>query len=347
MKRISPTKFTRNSPYWYLYNLWFGREFLQNKEEEFLLSKYDNEVHLLSLRNEVIQNTNLFFEKGRFDDFLELDIFQEYYFEYLTFSRNINIASASHQFRPSNFLADLYVLYIQTGLIDEYLTEGCSKKYLVSLRTPAAACDYFRLWFCYDLRAIEDYELSLEVELAECELGCEWEEDDLPVAPFFDEVEANDRGWKSRVIVGIHFEGMRVVVFLWLFFVEVDLSILAEGKHEGAIFDEDSIWLNIMVVTIGLECFDWIIWDLLVFWEESINRFIFNNDGSNIIANLKRIMFLISFDLLMSLLMFYRLLWLSDPWMLQYYKMNKINHTVSLFNIPTSYLEIYFSSTQE
>ena len=38
MIRSSPTKFTRSSPYWYLYNLWFDREFLQNKEEEFLLS---------------------------------------------------------------------------------------------------------------------------------------------------------------------------------------------------------------------------------------------------------------------------------------------------------------------
>jgi hypothetical protein len=63
-----------------------------------------------------------------------------------------------------------------------------------------------------------------------------------------------------------------------------------------------------MVVTIGLECFDCIIWDLLVLWEESINRFIFNNDGSNIIANLQPNMFLISFNHSMSLLMFYRLL---------------------------------------
>ena len=145
MIRSSPTKLSRNSLYRHLYNLWFGREFLRNKEEEFLLSKYDNEVHALSLRNKVIQDTNLFFEKGRFDDFLELDIFQEYYFEYLTFSRNINIASTSHQFRPSNFLADLYVLYIETGLIDEYLTQRCSKKHLVSFGAPTATCDYFRL----------------------------------------------------------------------------------------------------------------------------------------------------------------------------------------------------------
>jgi hypothetical protein len=63
-----------------------------------------------------------------------------------------------------------------------------------------------------------------------------------------------------------------------------------------------------MVVTIGLECFDCIIWDLLVLWEGSINRFIFNNDGSNIIANLQPNMFLLIFNHLMSLLMFYRLL---------------------------------------
>ena len=247
-----------------------------------MLSKDNKKVHILPLWNQIVQNTNLFFEKRRLNNLFELDIFQKYYFEHLIFSRNIDITSTPRQFCPINFLIDLYMFYIQTRLANEYLPERCRKKYLVSFGTPTAASYYFRLWLSVDLWSVEDDKLSLEVQFTECELCCEWEKDDLPVTPLFNYIETDYWGRESRFTVRVHFGCVGVDVSLGLFFVEVYLSIFAEGNHESTISDEDSVGLNRMILTIGLECFDCIIWDLLGLWGRSINRFIYNNDGSKL-----------------------------------------------------------------